>query len=205
MILTIHPRNPEPRKITEIVHLLKKGGVAVVPTDTIYAFICDIRQYRAFEKICRLKGVKPEKANFSMMCGDLSNISVYAKPFDRSVYKILNKALPGPYTFILEASHEVPSLFRSRRKTIGLRVPDHPIIQAIVNGLGNPLIVTSLHDLDSIREYPTDPLEIAEEWENTVDVVVDGGAGSIIPSTVIDCTGDAPELVRAGAGDTGIL
>lgn len=205
MILNIHPRNPEPRKISEVVHLLSKGGVAVVPTDTIYAFICDIRQYKAFEKICRLKGVKPEKANFSMMCADLSNISTYAKPFDRMVYKTLNKALPGPYTFILEASHEVPALFRSRKKTIGLRVPDHPIIQSIIAGLGNPLIVTSLHDLDSIKEYPTDPVEIAEEWEHIVDVVVDGGAGRLVPSTVIDCTSGAPELIREGAGDINIL
>ena len=205
MLLTIHPRNPEPRKIIEVVHLLQKGGVIVVPTDTIYAFICDIRQYRAFEKICRLKGVRPDKANFSMMCSDLSNISEYTKPFDRVVYKLMNRALPGPYTFILEAGSEVPSLFRSRKKTIGLRVPDHPIIQAIITELGNPIISTSLHDLDSIREYPTDPFEIAETWESQVEAVVDGGAGSLVPSTVIDCTGNEPALIRAGAGDTEIF
>ncbi|MFN8152751.1 MAG: L-threonylcarbamoyladenylate synthase [Bacteroidia bacterium] len=205
MILNIHPRNPEPRKISEVVQILQKGGVVIVPTDTIYAFICDIRQYRAFEKICRLKGVRPDKANFSMMCSDLSNISEYTKPFDRIVYKLMNRALPGPYTFILEAGNEVPSLFRSRKKTIGLRVPDHPIIQAIIHELGNPLISTSLHDLDSIKEYPTDPFEIGETWENVVDAVVDGGAGNLIPSTIINCTGDEPELIRSGAGDPGIL
>jgi tRNA threonylcarbamoyl adenosine modification protein (Sua5/YciO/YrdC/YwlC family) len=205
MLIEIHPKNPEPRKITEVVGLLRKGGVAIVPTDTIYAFVCAISQYKGFEKICRIKGVKPEKANFSMMCSDLSNISFYTKPFDRSVYKVLNRALPGPYTFILEASHEVPSLFRSRKKTIGLRVPDHPIIQSLIAALGEPLVATSLHDLDSIREYPTDPVEIAEQWEQVVDVVVDGGAGHLVPSTIVDCTGGEPEITRAGAGDRDIL
>ncbi|MBL7924905.1 MAG: threonylcarbamoyl-AMP synthase [Bacteroidia bacterium] len=205
MILNIHPKNPEPRKISEVAAILQKGGVVIIPTDTIYAFVCDLSQYKGFEKICRIKGVKPEKANFSLLCSDLSNISVYTKPFDRSVYKLLNKALPGPYTFILEASHEVPSLFRSRKKTIGLRVPDHPIVSALIGQLGHPMVATSLHDLDSIREYPSDPLEIAEQWENVVDVVVDGGTGKITPSTVIDCTGDEPALVREGAGDSGIL
>jgi tRNA threonylcarbamoyl adenosine modification protein (Sua5/YciO/YrdC/YwlC family) len=205
MFLQIHPKNPEARKVAEVVAILQKGGVAIVPTDTIYAFICDVQQYKGFEKICRIKGIKPEKANFSMICSDLSNISVYTKPFDRAVYKLLNKALPGPYTFILEASHEVPSLFRSRKKTIGLRVPDHPIVMSIIAQLDRPLIATSLHDLDSIREYPTDPTEIADQWEQVVDVVVDGGFGHLIPSTIIDCTGDEPVVTREGAGDSSIL
>ncbi len=200
MVLQIHPKNPEPRKIAELAAILQKGGVAIIPTDTIYAFVCDLSQYKGFEKICRMKSVKPEKANFSLLCADLSNISVYTKPFDRAIYKLLNKSLPGPFTFILEASHEVPSLFRSKKKTIGLRVPDHPIVSALIETLGRPLVATSLHDLDSIKEYPSDPFEIAEQWENQVDVVVDGGPGKIIPSTVIDCTGEQPLITREGAG-----
>lgn len=205
MRIEIHPKNPEPRKINEVAAILQKGGVAILPTDTIYAFVCAIHQYKGFEKICRIKGVKPEKANFSMLCSDLSNISLYTKPFDRSIYKALNRALPGPYTFILEASHEVPSLFRSRKKTIGLRIPDHPIIQALITALGAPLVATSLHDLDSIREYPTDPVDIAAQWETVVDVVVDGGAGHLTPSTIVDCSGGEPEITRVGAGDPDIL
>ncbi|MBK9637230.1 MAG: threonylcarbamoyl-AMP synthase [Bacteroidetes bacterium] len=205
MILKIHPKNPEPRKIAEVAAILAKGGVAIVPTDTIYAFVCDLAQYKGFEKICRIKGLKPEKANFSLLCKDLSNISNYTKPFDRSIYKLLNKALPGPYTFLLEASSEVPSLFRSKKKTIGLRIPDHPIIMALIDGLGRPLISTSLHDVDEIVEYPSDPEMIAEQWESMVDVVVDGDFGHIVASTIIDCTSGEAVLLREGAGSSDIL
>jgi len=205
MILKIHPKNPEPRKIAEVVAVLAKGGVAIVPTDTIYAFVCDLSQYKGFEKICRIKGIKPEKANFSLLCKDLSNISNYTKPFDRSIYKLLNKALPGPYTFLLEASNEVPSLFRSKKKTIGLRVPDHPIIQDLIEALGRPLVSTSLHVDDEIVEYPSDPELIAEQWESVVDVVVDGDYGHIVASTVIDCTSGEAVLLREGAGSSDIL
>jgi tRNA threonylcarbamoyl adenosine modification protein (Sua5/YciO/YrdC/YwlC family) len=205
MILKIHPKNPEPRKIAEVVAVLAKGGVAIVPTDTIYAFVCDLSQYKGFEKICRIKGIKPEKANFSLLCKDLSNISNYTKPFDRSIYKLLNKALPGPYTFLLEASNEVPSLFRSKKKTIGLRIPDHPIIQELIEALGRPLVSTSLHDLDEIVAYPSDPELIAEQWESVVDVVVDGDFGHIVASTIIDCTSGEAVLLREGAGSSDIL
>ncbi len=205
MILKIHPKNPEPRKIAEIAAILAKGGVAIVPTDTIYAFVCDLGQYKGFEKICRIKGVKPEKANFSLLCKDLSNISTYTKPFDRSIYKLLNKALPGPYTFLLEASNEVPSLFRSKKKTIGLRVPDHPIIMALIGAVGRPLVSTSLHVDDEIVEYPSDPELIAEQWESVVDVIVDGDYGHIVASTIIDCTSGEAVLLREGAGSSDIL
>ena len=205
MILKIHPKNPEPRKIAEVVAVLAKGGVAIVPTDTIYAFVCDLSQYKGFEKICRIKGIKPEKANFSLLCKDLSNISNYTKPFDRAIYKLLNKALPGPYTFLLEASNEVPSLFRSKKKTIGLRIPDHPIIQELIEALGRPLVSTSLHDLDEIVAYPSDPELIAEQWESVVDVVVDGDFGHIVASTIIDCTSGEAVLLREGAGSSDIL
>ncbi|MBK7964087.1 MAG: threonylcarbamoyl-AMP synthase [Bacteroidetes bacterium] len=205
MILKIHPKNPEPRKIAEIAAILTKGGVVIVPTDTIYAFVCDLAQYKGFEKICRIKGVKPEKANFSLLCKDLSNISTYTKPFDRSIYKLLNKALPGPYTFLLEASNEVPSLFRSKKKTIGLRIPDHPIIMALIDALGRPLVSTSLHVDDEIVEYPSDPELIAEQWESVGDVVVDGDYGHIVASTIIDCTSGEAILLREGAGSSDIL
>ena len=205
MILKIHPKNPEPRKIAEVVAVLAKGGVAIVPTDTIYAFVCDLSQYKGFEKICRIKGIKPEKANFSLLCKDLSNISNYTKPFDRSMYKLLNKALPGPYTFLLEASNEVPSLFRSKKKTIGLRIPDHPIIQELIEALGRPLVSTSLHDLDEIVAYPSDPELIAEQWVWVVDVMVDGDFGHIVASTIIDCTSGEAVLLREGAGSSDIL
>ena len=205
MILKIHPKNPGPRKIAEVVAVLAKGGVAIVPTDTIYAFVCDLSQYKGFEKICRIKGIKPEKANFSLLCKDLSNISNYTKPFDRSIYKLLNKALPGPYTFLLEASNEVPSLFRSKKKTIGLRIPDHPIIQELIEALGRPLVSTSLHDLDEIVAYPSDPELIAEQWESVVDVMVDGDFGHIVASTIIDCTSGEAVLLREGAGSSDIL
>ena len=205
MLLQIHPDNPEPRKIKQVTEILKKGGIVIIPTDTIYAYICDIYQAKAFEKICRLKDVKPSKANFSLLCTDLSNISEFARPFDRSIYKLLNRAFPGPYTFILEASSAVPGVFRDRRKTIGLRIPEHPFIQALLQDVGNPLVVTSLHDLDSVREYPTDPELIEEEHGHEVDLVVDGGAGRLIASTVIDCTDGEPVVVREGAGDTSFL
>lgn len=205
MLLPIHPVNPEPRKIKQVADILRKGGIAVIPTDTIYALVCDLYQSKAFEKICRLKEVKPSKANFSLLCSDLSNVSQFARPFDRSVYKLLNRAFPGPYTFILEASSEVPGVFRDRRKTIGLRIPEHAIIQALLKELDHPMVVASLHDLDSIRAYPTDPELIEETFGNDVDIIVDGGAGNLIASTVIDLTGDEPVVVREGAGTTEIL
>lgn len=205
MLLQIHPVNPEPRKVKQVAELLKKGGIVIIPTDTIYAYVCDLYQLKAFEKICRLKDVKPAKANFSLLCRDLSNISEFTRPFDRSIYKLLNRAFPGPYTFILEAGSAVPGVFRDRRKTIGLRIPDHPFIQALLQETGNPLVVTSIHDLDSIKEYPTDPELIEEEHGHEVDLVVDGGAGHLIASTVIDCTEGEPAVVREGVGPLDIL
>lgn len=205
MLINIHPQNPDARKVAQVVDVLSKGGVVIIPTDTIYALACDLYQYKAFEQICRMKDVRPDKANFSLLCNDLSNISQFTRPFDRAIYKLLNRALPGPYTFILDASSEVPSVFRSRRKTIGLRIPDNKIVLDIIEKLGHPLVATSIHDIDEIREYPTDPDEIFDIYGNQVEVVVDGGAGKLVASTVIDCTGDAPAVTREGAGDINIL
>jgi tRNA threonylcarbamoyl adenosine modification protein (Sua5/YciO/YrdC/YwlC family) len=152
-----------------------------------------------------MKDVRPDKANFSLLCNDLSNISHFTRPFDRSIYKLLNRALPGPYTFILDASSEVPSVFRSRKKTIGLRIPNNKIVLDLIEKLGHPLVVTSIHDIDEIKGYPTDPEEIDEIYGNQVEMVIDGGAGKIKASTVIDCTGDSPVITREGAGDPDIL
>jgi tRNA threonylcarbamoyl adenosine modification protein (Sua5/YciO/YrdC/YwlC family) len=205
MLVSIHPQNPDIRKIKQVVDILKRGGVVILPTDTIYALACDLYQYKAFEQICRIKEVKPEKANFSLLCADLSNISHFTKPFDRSIYKLLNRALPGPYTFILDSSNEVPSMFRSKKKTIGLRVPDNKIIQEVIKELGNPLVATSIRDIDDILEYPTEPEEIDETYNKLVEMVIDGGNGNINPSTVIDCTGSAPVVIREGAGSLDVL
>ena len=205
MLITINSQNPDARKITQAVDVLSKGGVIIIPTDTIYALACDLYQYKAFEKICRMKDVRPDKANFSLLCSDLSNISLFTRPFDRSIHKLLNRALPGPYTFILDASSEVPSFFRSRKKTIGLRIPNNKIVLDIIEKLGHPLVVTSIHDIDEIKEYPTDPEEIDEIYGSRVELVIDGGAGNIKASTVIDCTGPDPVITREGAGDPDIL
>lgn len=205
MLLDIHPQNPDARKIKQVVEALRKGAVVILPTDTIYALACDLFQYKAFEQICRIKEVKPEKANFSLLCSDLSNISEFTRAFDRSIYKLLNRALPGPYTFILEASSEVPSMFRSKKKTIGLRIPDNKIIQAVIAELGHPLVATSLHHIDELIEYPTDPQEIHEQYENLIEMMVDGGYGKILASTVIDCTDGEPKVIREGAGSVDIL
>ncbi len=205
MLISIHPDNPDSRKVRQVVDILKDGGVVILPTDTVYAFCCDLYHYKAFERICLIKGIKPEKANFSLLCRDLSNISNFTKPFDRSIYKLLNRAFPGAYTFILEASSEVPSMFRSRKKTIGLRIPDHKIIQDVIDLLGHPLVVTSIKAPDDILGYPTDASEIHETYGNITDLVVDGGEGHILASTVIDLTSGVPELIREGAGSLEIL
>ncbi len=204
MLLTIHPDNPDPRKVKMTVDCLNDGGVIIFPTDTIYAIGCSIYQSKAVDRISRIKQVQLEKSNFSFICHDLSNISEFTKPFSRQIYKLLNRCLPGPYTFILHAGHKVPVIFRSRKKTIGIRIPDHPIPLSLIEALGNPLMSTSLHD-DSILEYPTDPGLIYEKYMHLADIVIDGGIGKIRPSTVIDCTGVVPELVREGAGDISVL
>ena len=203
MILNIHPDNPDHRKIRQVVDILNKGGVIIYPTDTVYSLGCSIRHKRAIEQLARLKELKLKKATFSIIFHDLGQLSEYTKHIDRPAYKILNKNLPGPFTFILGASPQIPRLFDSNRKTIGIRIPDNNIAQAIVAELGHPLVTTSLHDDDEILEYPTDPELIAETWENKVDVVIDGGYGNNVPSTVVDLSegGGDVEIVRQGVGE----
>lgn len=197
MLLEIHPENPQPRRIQQVVETLQNGGVIIFPTDSVYAMGCDIRQAKAFEKLCRIKGIKPQKAQFSFLLSNLSHISEYTKPFDREVFKLLKANLPGPFTYILEASNLVPTLFRNNRKTIGIRVPDCEITRQLIEGLAGPLVSTSIHnDTDQIMDYLADPEEIHSLFGKDVDLVIDGGPGKIKPSSVIDCTGPEPIMVR---------
>lgn len=200
MLLHIHPDNPQPRNIATVVEKLREGGVIIYPTDTIYGLGCDIFNTKAIERICRIKNVDPKKAQFSFVCADLSDLSQYTKSISTPIFRILKNYLPGPYTFILDASKQVPKLLKSKKDTVGIRVPDHNITQAIVHALGNPIMSMSL-PMEIDVEYFTDPEQMYDLFGNQVDIVVDGGVGGTVPSTVIDCTDGQPELVRAGAGE----
>jgi tRNA threonylcarbamoyl adenosine modification protein (Sua5/YciO/YrdC/YwlC family) len=200
MLVKIYPENPNQKAIEQVVEVLKRGGLIIYPTDTIYGLGCDITNHKAIEKICQIRGIKPEKANFSFICSDLSHISDYIQPIDTMVFRVLKKALPGPYTFILNANNHVPKLLSSKKKTVGIRVPDNNIAREIVRMLGNPILSTSIRDDDDVIEYSTDPELIHEKYHDTVDIVIDGGYGGNEPSTVIDCTSGELELVRAGKG-----
>jgi len=201
MLIKIYPENPNPKAIEQVVEVLRKGGVIIYPTDTVYGLGCDITNHRAIEKICRIRNIKPEKANFSFICYDLSNIADYTKPIDTTCFRVLKKALPGPFTFIFNASHNVPKLLSSNKKTVGIRVPDNAIAREIVKVLGNPIVSASIHDDDDIIEYSTDPELIHEKYEDLVDLVIDGGYGGNIASTVVDCTSGEFEVLREGKGD----
>ncbi|WP_070136900.1 L-threonylcarbamoyladenylate synthase [Crocinitomix algicola] len=197
----IHTENPDSKKVRIIADLLDRGGVIVYPTDTVYALGCSIQNKRAIEKLAKLKGIKLKKANFSIVFNDLSQLSDFAKHIDRPTYKILNKNLPGPFTFILEATSKIPKLFDSTKKTIGIRIPDNNLVREIVKELGHPIVTTSIHDEDEIIEYSTDPNIIAGNWENKVDAIVDGGYGNNVPSTVVDLSEGTIEILRQGIGE----
>ena len=199
MLLHIHPDNPQPRHIQTVVKTLMDGGVIIYPTDTIYGLGCDIYNAKAIERIARIKQIDPRKAQFSFVCCDLSHLSDYAKSISTPIFRILKNALPGPYTFILPASKEVPKLLKSKKDTVGIRVPDHNITQEIIRQLDHPIMSASL-PMDGDVEYYSDPEIIHDLFGNLVDIVIDGGIGGIVPSTVIDCTSGAPELLREGAG-----
>lgn len=203
MLIKIYPENPNQKVIEQVVDVLRKGGLIIYPTDTVYGLGCDITNQKAIEKVARIRNIKPEKANFSFICYDLSHISDYIKPIDNATFRVLKKALPGPFTFIFNASHAVPKLLSSNKKTVGIRVPDNNIAREIVKVLGNPILSTSIHDEDDIIEYSTDPELIHEKYENLVDLVIDGGYGDNIPSTVVDCTSGEFEIVREGKGELG--
>ncbi len=200
MLIRIYPENPNQREIEKVVQFLRDGGLIVYPTDTIYGLGCDIFNTKAVEKICRHKGIDVKKANLSFICYDLSHISEFAK-IDNDTFKLMKKNLPGPFTFILNGNNNLPKLFRNK-KTIGIRVPDNNIIRELVKGLGNPILSTSVRDDDDeIQEYFTDPELIHEKYENIADVVINGGYGSLDPSTIVDCTGNEPIIVRQGKGE----
>ena len=199
MLLQVHPDNPQPRLITQVAECLKDGGVIIYPTDTIYGLGCDIFQHKAVEKICRIKNVDPRKAQLSFICRDLSHLSDYTKSIDTPLYRMLKNYLPGPYTFILPASKQVPKILQTKKSTIGLRVPDNEIDRYILDALGNPLLSASLPG-DMVEEY-TDPEVIYEKFRDQVDFVIDGGVGGMIPSTIIDCTSPDWEIIRQGAGE----
>ncbi len=201
MIIKIYPENPNPKAIEQVAEVLRKGGLIIYPTDTVYGLWCYITKLKAIEAICRIRNIKPEKANFSFICYDLSHISDYIKPIDNTTFRVLKKALPGPFTFIFNANHNVPKLLSSNKKTVGIRVPDNNIAREIVKALGNPILSTSIKDDDEIIEYSTDPELIYEKYENFVDLVIDGGYGDNIASTVVDCTGGDFEIVREGKGE----
>ena len=200
-LLRIHPLNPEGRKIQRTIEILKRGGIIIYPTDTIYGIGCDLMNRKAIERLCQVMDIKPHKLNLSFICSDLSHISEYVKRIDTPVFKILKKALPGPYTFILESSSKVPRILDVNKKTVGIRIPDHAIPRSIVAQLGNPLINASIKDDDIVKEYTSDPEEIYEDFKHSVDLVIDGGPGNNIPSSVIDCTGGLIVVVREGLGN----
>lgn len=201
MLLHIHPDNPNPREMKKVVECLRDGGVVIYPTDTVYGMGCDIFKPRAIERIAFLKNIDAEKANFSIICSDLSNIADYTKPIDNRTYKVMRKAFPGPFTFILEANNNVPKIFRARKKTIGIRIPNNNIALEIIKQLGNPIVNTSIRDEDDIVEYMTDPELIHEKYKLNVDIVIDGGYGHAEASTVVDCANGEFTIVREGLGD----
>lgn len=202
--IKLYNENPNEKDIAKVVEVLRHGGLIIYPTDTVYGLGCDITNTKALEKIARIKGVKLEKANFSFVCSDLKNLSDYVKQIDTSTFKLLKRALPGPYTFIMQGNNNLPKDFK-KKKTVGIRVPDNTIARTIVEKLGNPIVSTSIYDDDYVIEYTTDPELIFEKWQNRVDIVIDGGYGDNVASTVIDLSGDAPVVLREGKGDVDII
>lgn len=199
--VVIHPENPQENKVRKIVNILQKGGIIVYPTDTIYGLGCDIHNQKAVERICRLKNIDPGKINLSFICYDLSHISEYTKNLSTPVFKIMKKALPGPFTFILPASGNVPKILHTKKNTVGIRVPENKIARCLVKELGHPILSTSIKDDDDMIQYSTDPEIIYEKYKNLVDAVIDGGVGNNVASTIVDCTESEIKVVREGLGD----
>ncbi len=204
-ILNIHPDNPQERKINEAIECLKKGGLIIYPTDTVYGIGCDLHNPKAVERLCRFKHQDPKKMHLSFICADLSNLSLYARNVTTPIFKAMKKGLPGPYTFILESSSKVPKIVGTKKKQVGIRVPNHNVTRMIVEGLGNPLVTTSVKHEDEVIEYMTDPELMAETFKNEVDIVIDSGIGDNIPSTVIMAANDELELLREGKGEFEML
>ncbi|MDD2962972.1 MAG: L-threonylcarbamoyladenylate synthase [Bacteroidales bacterium] len=205
-LLQIHPDNPNPRHIKTVLECLRDGGIIIYPTDTVYGMGCDPKQSKAFDRLAQIKGIKRDKADFSLICHDLKQLSDFTRPISNDVFRMMKRLLPGPYTFILEANNNVPRLFQSKKKTVGIRVPDNNIITTVVREYGSPIANTSIHDEDTLLEYITDPELIFERYEKLVDIVIDGGYGDNEASTIIDCSADELVLVREGKGSVdGVL
>ena len=198
--IRLYEENPDPRKVKQAVDILRNGGVVIYPTDTVYGMGCDITNQRAVERICKIKGINPKKHNFSIICADLGNIAQFTRVITKPVFKMMKKGLPGPFTFILEASNVVPKILHSNKKTIGIRVPAHEIPRVLVEELGHPILTTSIRDEDDVVEYSTDPDLIFEKYQHLVDLVIDGGYGQNVASTILDCTGDEVGIIRQGLG-----
>uniref|UniRef100_UPI003216FD30 L-threonylcarbamoyladenylate synthase n=1 Tax=uncultured Draconibacterium sp. TaxID=1573823 RepID=UPI003216FD30 len=201
MLVRLYNENPNPREIRKIADVLRSGGLIIYPTDTVYGLGCDITNPKSVEKVARWKGVNIEKNNFSFICSDFSHLSDYTRPIPNHIFKLIKKNLPGPFTFILEANNNVPKYFKGKKKTVGIRIPDNNIIREIVCELGNPIVSTSIHDEDEILEYTTDPELIYEKYKDIVDVVIDGGFGELVPSTIVDCSHNDIEVIRNGKGE----
>jgi tRNA threonylcarbamoyl adenosine modification protein (Sua5/YciO/YrdC/YwlC family) len=201
MLVRLFNENPNPREVRRIVEVLRDGGLIIYPTDTVYGIGCDITNQKAVEKVAKWKGVKIEKNNFSFICSDLSHLSDYTKPISNHVFKLMKKNLPGPFTFVLEANNNVPKYFKGKKKTVGIRIPDNSIIHDIVAELGNPILSTSIYDEDEILEYTTDPELIHEKYQDFVDIVIDGGYGELVPSTIVDCSDNEIQVLREGKGE----
>ncbi len=204
MLLTIHPDDPETRKIKQVIEVLQSGGIIIYPTDTVYGIGCDITNHQAVEKVCQLRRLDPQRAMLSLICKDISQVAEYAWQLDNELFRLMKKNLPGPFTFILKSSNTVPKLFKNRKRTVGVRVPANNIALAIVEALGRPILSASLKNEDNVEdfdEYFTDPIDIHEKFQHQVDLVIDGGDGGITPSTLLDCTKREFELIRQGAGE----
>ncbi|MEM0991653.1 MAG: L-threonylcarbamoyladenylate synthase [Bacteroidota bacterium] len=201
MLLKIHPENPEGRKIQKVITTLENGGVIIYPTDTVYGIGCDIFNQAAVDQICSIRGLDPVKARLSFICQDISQISNYTAPIDNEVFRLMKKHLPGRFTFVLKSNNQVPKRFKNRKKTIGVRIPDNIICQSIVQALGRPILTASLKSDDEILEYFTNPFDIYEDYRRQVDIVIDGGPGGNVPSTVVDCTSSDIKILRQGAGE----
>jgi tRNA threonylcarbamoyl adenosine modification protein (Sua5/YciO/YrdC/YwlC family) len=201
MLIRIYPENPNPKHIRQVVDLLEVGGIVIYPTDTVYAIGCDIKANKAIDKIALLKGLNPENPDLSLIFHDMSQLSEYTVIRDNSTFKLLKRNLPGPFTFIVRANNQIPKLFKNKKKTVGIRIPDNSIVLEIVRELGRPIITTSVHDPDEIIEYTTDPELIHEKYREFADIVIDGGYGRNEASTIVDCTGEKPEILRQGLGE----
>ena len=201
MLLEINAKNPDARKIQQAVEVLKNGGIIIYPTDTVYGIGCDITNQKAVEKICRLRGLDPVKANLSFICKDISQVSDFTQQIENRVYKLMNRNLPGAFTFILNSNKQIPKLFRNKKRTVGVRIPDNQIVLDLVTALGRPILTTSLKNDDEILEYFTDPIDIYDDFKNQVNLVINGGIGGNVASTVVNCTGDEVEVIREGAAE----